>query len=391
MPDARAPINLATTGPKFNTEKIRPRLIGGFGRVNALLGYVPAELTCVSDGSPAPSPTYYRPMVSAVGLVLSVDSVRLDLTLRDSTSSTAGAVPGEVLQAKLEMLPGRVYFSRGGLRPGQWRWLGTFDCDSSDSAPTCTVGIGLTDANGVADYSRAFADFNPNKCAFVGSRLWDVLRLLSAYCRRSPDCVRVSRWDLACDLPISRDSCRLVKDRRKYSCEVSGALTEYFGARNSPGRVKLYDKQSESGLSRPLTRLEVTCSGSDSVADVLDRVPLVCGYSVPPDGSGLRATTRVLLLLLAERLAQGLPVADYLAQLDPRFRRKLSAALWSGSMLSLDAATVSDLMRDCVDYWVRLLLNGCDVDAASVPPEPPYDGPDLPDWAERIFVASETW
>lgn len=37
--------------------------------------------------------------------------------------------------------------------------------------------------------------------------------------------------------------------------------TQYLGERNKPGRCKLYNKQMESGLTSPLTRLEITVEG----------------------------------------------------------------------------------------------------------------------------------
>lgn len=70
----------------------------------------------------------------------------------------------------------------------------------------------------------------------------------------------IKRSDLAVDIPVERENACLIKDSRVYSERRHGKeWTEYLGAQASRvGRVKLYNKQSEAGLSCPLTRLEVT-------------------------------------------------------------------------------------------------------------------------------------
>ena len=61
------------------------------------------------------------------------------------------------------------------------------------------------------------------------------------------------------DIPIDRMSVFLVKDARAYFERRHGReLTQYLGPRSAHGRVKLYNKQLESKLSYPLTRLEMT-------------------------------------------------------------------------------------------------------------------------------------
>ena len=59
---------------------------------------------------------------------------------------------------------------------------------------------------------------------------------------------------------MPRENCFLVKDRRMYIERRHGAeFTQYLGAKSSRvGRVKLYNKQAESNLDYPLTRLELT-------------------------------------------------------------------------------------------------------------------------------------
>ena len=81
---------------------------------------------------------------------------------------------------------------------------------------------------------------------------------------------RISRFDLAIDIPIDRNNCFLVKDRRLYIERRHGAeYTQYLGSKSSTvGRVKLYNKQLEAGLDYPLTRLELTLDPQKSISEV---------------------------------------------------------------------------------------------------------------------------
>jgi hypothetical protein len=70
---------------------------------------------------------------------------------------------------------------------------------------------------------------------------------------------RIPRFDLAVDLPVLRENVFLVKDRRLYQERRHGSeYTQYLGKKSNVGHVKLYNKQVESKLSHPLTRLELT-------------------------------------------------------------------------------------------------------------------------------------
>ena len=114
-------------------------------------------------------------------------------------------------------------------------------------------------------------ELNPNKClpcSFVSS-LFD---LLSMYSKR----IDIVEYDIAVDMPFSRDSFFLVKDKRKYQCVLNSSFdkTEYLGCRHQHGFVKLYNKQKESNLDYPLTRFEITCT-SLLLSDILNVFPLI--------------------------------------------------------------------------------------------------------------------
>lgn len=114
-------------------------------------------------------------------------------------------------------------------------------------------------------------ELNPNKCLpceFV-SELYALLRFYSKQ-------VDVAEFDIAVDMPFSRDSFFLVKDKRKYQCVVNSSVnkTEYLGCRHQHGFVKLYNKQEESNLDYSLTRFEISCT-SLHLCDIVDSLPCV--------------------------------------------------------------------------------------------------------------------
>lgn len=107
------------------------------------------------------------------------------------------------------------------------------------------------------EWGRCRLDFNPNKVAHheAFQKLLNFLIVNTRLMHRI-----IKRFDLALDLPVLRSNCFLVKDGRAYIERRHGQeWTQYLGAKSSTiGRVKLYNKQVESKLSRPLTRLEIT-------------------------------------------------------------------------------------------------------------------------------------
>lgn len=322
--------------------QIRPCLIGGFSCKNVS-----------SDENGFGHVSYFNCFEGADGLRLSCDSIRLTFKLQSFSV--------DLLAVKLDTLPDVKSVTMRGGKPGSYRWL--FTVPLGDGFSSLTVGLGLVDGSGKIDDARGMLDFNPNKCA--GSpEFWKVFRWLSGRCRSGSVCpAEVKRWDFAVDMPLSRDAVRLAKDGRKYSCEVSAALTEYLGVRGQVGRVKLYDKQAESGLESPLTRLEVTCAGDDTAADVLGRLPLVYGLLPFPAVEFLSRSNRVLALALADRASQGLPVEDFICSLDPRARKPMRSAIGSGSVLELDESTLLVFLPAAVWNWQIWFSEGLPDDA----------------------------
>lgn len=141
-------------------------------------------------------------------------------------------------------------------------------CISNDDW-SCAVLIGryCYDSSCKLVAPEAVFDFNPNKVPlYVVSRIVSLLKGPAVE-------IRIIRYDIAFDIPVSRDDVVLVRQdlRRSYRLFLeNGAKTEYLGARASHGALKLYDKSAESDLSYPMTRVEITVEASSfkSVRDV---------------------------------------------------------------------------------------------------------------------------
>ena len=72
--------------------------------------------------------------------------------------------------------------------------------------------------------------------------------------------VDFGRFDVAIDIPISRECVQLRKDQRRYLDYFysKSNRTEYLGLRSEHGNVKVYNKALELGVPDSLTRVEIT-------------------------------------------------------------------------------------------------------------------------------------
>ena len=191
---------------------------------------------------------YYNPIQTGEGYTLSIDKVAVDYKINGPNALTA-------LGLLLDNLPIRYAVntrSWESFKIGSFRQNYTVTFQNGNSF---WLGVGLNSTK--TEWNRVRLEVNPNKCAVHASFL-EVLIFLNTNSR--PMHTRIKRFDLAVDIPVERENARLLKDGRVYSERRHGKeWTEYLGAQASHvGRVKLYNKQAEAGLSYPLTRLEVT-------------------------------------------------------------------------------------------------------------------------------------
>ena len=127
------------------------------------------------------------------------------------------------------------------------------------------LGASFNGAKGTADPFVAL-DFNPNKVM----RFQHFAEIYNFVLARAKQ-VDFKRFDLAIDVPVKRSDVFMYKGRRKLTVDPDEEeelfignswenFTHYLGRRSSVGRVKLYNKQRESKLNYPLTRVELTCA-----------------------------------------------------------------------------------------------------------------------------------
>ena len=288
------------------------------------------------------APPYYWPMWTTDGWTGSVDMVRLTLRIRETAAGAGVPLLGRELDVLASMASAaKVGAARtteiGNPGPGQYRRIWTLmlgECRGKEA--TVTVGIGRRSGKKVEEL-EGFAEYNPNKVALCPAYR-DFHRLIVACCRR----IELSRADLAFDYPVERWRVQAYKDLRNWSyIESSGApasprdrdtytdlvsrsgRTTYLGVRSSPGLVKIYDKQKESGLSGPMTRVEVTVAGADSPADLARRWPIM--QILPADlGAYNDVSTAGMVFRLA---AHGEEAEAILAGMEPRRARRVRKAL----------------------------------------------------------------
>lgn len=142
---------------------------------------------------------------------------------------------------------------------------------------------------------EAVFDFNPNKVpSSVFQRIFTMLQGPAVE-------VKVLRYDVAFDIPMSREDVFLVRGdtRRSYRLFLDGgSKTEYLGARSSHGSLKLYDKTKESELSVPVTRAEITVEAVSfsSIRDVFPSLYAYHGYQLDVSFSSLPFQVQVCIL-----------------------------------------------------------------------------------------------
>lgn len=219
-------------------------------------------------------------------IIYSIDNIRL--SLRGDEIEVSDFLKF-VSEFEMQFEPGDYkYFS--SYKMFTYRHL--FSMSMGDSS--ISLGIDFIDSK-KHDSILGFLDFNPNKVSHDDRFNKFMHRLMDKFKE-----IKVTRWDLAIDLPVPREYLRLEPDMRNYETHKSHTgYTEYLGVRNSMGRVKLYDKTKESNLDYSLTRLEITLNGDTAYSDI--PMPKVLGVVDQMDikaNMDLNSTDLVLYRLL---------------------------------------------------------------------------------------------
>lgn len=267
------------------------------------------------------------PVLDIEGQVIySVDMVRLEFW-HDNQQQLIDAIDKQMVFATCDTFTSN--------RIGSYRFMWTFDYANGkdggyefqrgeetykdgDKGIVVKVGYGVVSKGGKAN-NKGFVEFNPNKCEVNARKFINVLYGVG--------CIfQLKRFDLAIDYSIPRQCVRLLRDRRKYEYVLSskGGATEYLGTRNSPGRVKVYDKAGEQDLDLDLTRVELTCAASWSIQEIVEHLPICNDFSRYKGDGILLALCSIISDMLLEKDDAGKPTTAALETVPERYWQLLA-------------------------------------------------------------------
>lgn len=217
----------------------------------------------------------------------------------------------------------------------------TVECDNGH---TFWIGLCPNSEKVTNNFKTVTVEFNPCK---VGEELtfFSHYKRLVSLSKFAP---LVKRFDLAIDIPVDRDRCYLIKDRRTYQEYRNSSLdlTQYLGHRSSGGFVKLYNKAKELGISDyGLTRLELTIDYEYSHFDIVQAIfPTVYVFDDYQLDINITDTDKVLLLACLGNM-------EYLDMLGRKKREKVKGILADSTVtLTLDRNKYNDILAHIQEY-----------------------------------------
>ena len=187
--------------------------------------------------------SYYEP-ISSKDCIITIDKIRIQFSARNCLMSTPS------VDSLLPFLIFKDEDSRQFMY--KYHYQASYDYGKMD----------VFLQNNSKENSKSMIQVNPNKCFSDEMCLQDIKTILSystSYCIKS--------IDIAIDFPLLPELISIQKDQRalKTYSRSKTDKTEYLGKnRNKPGSVKKYDKEKESNLSSPLTRIEITADNPAS-------------------------------------------------------------------------------------------------------------------------------
>lgn len=283
---------------------------------------------------------YYHQAIRDQELVLSIDNIVIDASItnpaiRDLLDTIIASI------ASSNRIGIRTWTSS---KPGTFRNQTVFQIDDERSF---WLGHGLIGRGTLIDRYRL--DANPNKVGtdpnFNNIREFLVRNARKGFCK-------VSRFDLAIDIPVDCSQSFLVKDRRMYIERRHGVeFTQYLGSKSSTaGRVKLYNKTAEAKLDYPLTRLELTLDPATPYEEInLPKVYVVDEESMALAGEKLTDTDRFILNAAVQGCGQ---VTDLCRKMGERIKHILS-----------DYISEIELTKDSYDQILDQVNTYCTVGA----------------------------
>lgn len=237
---------------------------------------------------------YFKEYRSDNGIISSVDMVTVDGKFYGCS---------ETVISRFEQLTSRVMVDyREWVSLSSFSYRYQFSVNTSDGF-SFWFGIGFNTFKGYTSETANLwrIEFNPNKVF----KDYIFLKIYSSFLSLSRH-LRIRRFDVAFDFPVSRSCCFLIKDNRTYS-EVSNSSddkTQYLGRRSHHGFVKLYNKQLENKLPIPFTRLELTIDfdhqSFDDFEKMFPKVYIIDNFQMRLDDCNLSDTDKFILFTCLE-------------------------------------------------------------------------------------------
>lgn len=214
-----------------------------------------------------------------------------------------------------------------------------------DNEHTFWVGLCVNSEKNTNMFRTCTIEFNPCKvgCELLLINTYMKLRSLSKF-----TCVK--RFDLAIDIPVDRDRCYLMKDKRTYQeyRNSNTDLTQYLGHRSAGGFVKLYNKSKELGLGDfGLTRFELTLEwGFHSFYFANLWMPTVYIFDDFQLDVDIKDTDKVLLLACLSNM-------EYIDMLGRDKKKKIRSIIDTHALiLKLDEKQYNNILSQ-IDEWVN--------------------------------------
>ena len=308
---------------------------------------------------------YQNPICTADNLIVSIDNIVADFYISEPSARIA-------LMKILEQLPLQYAVdvrNWTSFKIGSFRENFTIAMQDGTSF---WLGAALNSRK--TEWGRIRLDFNPNK---VGEHETFQLLLLYVVQHTRPMHRTLKRFDLAIDIPIVRQDVFLVKDKRVYIERRHGQeWTQYLGPKSSTvGRVKLYNKQIESKLLYPLTRLELTLDPATPYTEIaFPTVYYLDDLQIQMDDLFKITDTENFIL---NALLQGFGSVDMLGY---KTRKKIEM------LLSKYVRKIEICEKDynaVLRQLSRYVSSGIAYDT-SLTDQPPQYVPQLPDWVTEI-------
>lgn len=278
---------------------------------------------------------YFKTYTDADGCIYSLDMLRLNVDFGESVKefvkylNTFSAIE---LHADVDYYPSYK----------QYKYRHLWSISEVDSDASWTIGLDL--GRNADDKSKGFIEFNPNKCE--SSALFQKFMSEFRSCALDREVVR---YDMAIDIPLPRNLCRLIRsNKKKYRCDVDESITEYLGRKNTSGYIKLYDKTAEAKLNYPLTRLEITLDKGVKAADSFPTVWVnnaQRSMTLDDEYFKLSGTQQVLADVIRESDTPN----KYWQRLDGHTRKKIEPYV-RDKTLNLDAKCASQIAMLAASY-----------------------------------------